>query len=110
MWAWNDFGVWLLKEILDIGRSVARLVRRSASMEGVPASAKASGVTGYIKFSPGKAWSVESKVDFLLDQVSHHEDELQRMEKAHKSTIEELRAEVLDHLAEQINRLRTDNI
>ncbi|MFL5914116.1 MAG: hypothetical protein ACJ752_00555 [Gaiellaceae bacterium] len=119
MWAWNDFGVWLVGVGVDIGRIVRSGIRRAlvrvhlvkpavvfgASSLGMTL---VGGGTGYVTV-PDSA-SVEEKVRFLLKAHGEHEIALAQLRNDLDRGLKQVRDDLRNDIASEVHRLGSDNI
>jgi hypothetical protein len=85
------------------------LARGNEVVGGVTATAKASGfAAGYATI--GDDASLPDKVAFLLRGYGEHEVEFQHVRREFDARLEQVRGDFRDHIAEQINRFRSENI
>jgi hypothetical protein len=119
MWAWNDFGVWLIAVGTDIGRTVrlgtrAALLRLHLAKPAVVVEAPAATATmigfatGYATI--GDAATLADKVDFLLRAHGEHETTIQLLRRDLDAKIDQVRNDLRTAIASEVQRLSGDNI
>lgn len=119
MWAWNDFGIWLVEVGKDLGHVIGSslrvvLVRVHLAKPRVitGAAAQITPVTGFAtgNVTPGEGTPIEHQVAFLLGAVGEHEHAIQLLRHELNWKIDDVRNVLLERIPLEVQRLSSDNI
>ena len=124
LWAWNDFGAWLMVSFRRLGRATWRKIRATLVRvrilrghvyvdAGVAMGIASAGSVDAIHSLDDSA-PLEQKVDFLLRQDREHQTQLQRLgRELHdeiSDRIETLRRDLDARIAKEVDQLRTEGV